>query len=101
MTIQNDQHLGTDPIKVSEPVGERNKRHARRAGLYVRAGVAVAAVIVLVALIAANTDSVTLHWVVGTTKAPLVWIIVVSALVGWIGGLVTAGIFHRRTRGPK
>jgi uncharacterized integral membrane protein len=96
-----DQQLGADPIKVTEPVGDRNRRHAQRARLYLRAGVAVLAAVIIIALIVANTRKVELDWVVGSGKASLVWIIIVSALVGWIGGLVTAGIFRRRTRGPK
>jgi uncharacterized integral membrane protein len=96
-----DQQLGTDPIRVSEPVGERNQRHAKRVRLYLRAAVLVVAVVVIVALIVSNTRKVELDWVVGSGQASLVWIIVVSALLGWIGGLATAVIFHHRTRGPK
>jgi len=96
-----DQPLGTDPVKVSEPVGERRRRHAKRAGLYARVVVAVVAAIVIIALIVANTETVEIDWIVGSGRASLVWIIIVSALVGWIGGLVTAGIVRRRTRAPK
>ncbi len=93
--------LGADPLKVSEPVGERNRRHAQRTRLYVRAVIGVLLAVAIIALIVANTREVELDWIVGSGRASLVWIIIVSALLGWIGGLVTAGIFRRRTRGPK
>ncbi len=93
--------LGADPLKVSEPVGERNRRHAQRTRLYARAIGAVVLLVLLVALIVRNTRKVELDWLVGSGRASLVWIIVVSALIGWVAGLITAGILRRRTRGPK
>src|SRR5205807_1967987 len=47
---------------------------------------AVALLIVLIALIAANTGSVRLDWVFGSTHASLVWIILASAVLGWLLG---------------
>ena len=38
---------------------------------------------VLIALIAANTQSTELNWVVGTSHASLVWIVFTTAVIGW------------------
>jgi uncharacterized integral membrane protein len=54
--------------------------------------------VILTALIAANTGDVKLDWVVGSTHASLVWIILVSAVLGWLLGLATSSVVHHRTR---
>jgi uncharacterized integral membrane protein len=58
----------------------------------------VALLVVLIALVIANTRQVKLSWVVGTGHASLVWIIVASALLGWLLGIVTSVVFRLRTR---
>jgi uncharacterized integral membrane protein len=83
----------------AEAPGQRARRHGKRAGLYVWACVLVALLVVLIALIAANTAAVKLDWVVGSTHASLVWIILASAVLGWLLGLATsAGVRHRTRR---
>lgn len=62
---------------------------------------AVAAVLLLafiVALVAANTRSVQLSWVFGEGNASLVWIIFLTAVAGWLLGLLTGALFRWRTR---
>ena len=56
---------------------------------------------VLVALVAANTRSTRLDWVVGSGSASLVWIIFVSAVLGWLIGLASSALFRWRTRRRK
>ena len=73
-------------------------RHRRRAKLYAWALLLAAFFVVLVALIVANTRKVKISWVVGSTRQSLIWIIIVAALLGWLAGLVTSLLFHRRTR---
>jgi uncharacterized integral membrane protein len=58
----------------------------------------VALLVVLVALIAANTHAVKLDWVVGSTNASLVWIILAAAVIGWLLGMVTSVVAAHRTR---
>jgi uncharacterized integral membrane protein len=41
---------------------------------------------------------VKLSWVVGTGHASLVWIILASAVLGWLLGIVTSVVFRLRTR---
>jgi uncharacterized integral membrane protein len=78
--------------------GDRLRRHSQRARLYGVAFALVALLVCLVALILANTRSVKLSWVVGDTNASLVWIILASAILGWLLGLATSIAFRRRTR---
>jgi uncharacterized integral membrane protein len=52
----------------------------------------------LIALAVANTRQVKLSWVVGTSHASLVWIILASAVLGWLLGIVTSVVFRLRTR---
>lgn len=92
MTVGGDGGTGT------EPRGQRLGRHGRRTRLYLWAIVLVAALVVLVMLIAANTRSVKLDWVVGSTRASLVWIILASAVLGWLLGITTSVVFRHRTR---
>ena len=94
----------TSPIEpdVDTPTGEtralRFARHGRRARLYAWVVLLVAALVVLVALVVANTRSVKLSWVFGSTHASLVWIILVAAIVGWLAGIATSILLRRRTR---
>jgi uncharacterized integral membrane protein len=96
--------LEADPTQVqpeSEPVErrrERLRRHGRRTGLYAWAFGFVALLVVLIALVVANTRQVKLSWVAGTGHASLVWIILASAVLGWLLGIVTSAVFRLRTR---
>jgi uncharacterized integral membrane protein len=84
---------GTD-----EGRGHRLRRQSQRARLYGVAFALVALLVCLVALILANTRSVKLSWVFGDTNASLIWIILASAILGWLLGLATSTAFGRRTR---
>src|SRR5689334_6960974 len=78
------------PTPMAEAPGQQAIRHVKRAGLYTWACVLVALLVVLIALIAANTGAVKLDWVVGSTHASLVWIILAAAVLGWLLGIVTS-----------
>jgi len=60
--------------------------------------VVVALLVVLVVLVAKNTRSVKLDWAIGSTHASLVWIILASAVLGWLLGIATSVVFRYRTR---
>lgn len=93
-----EDRLPRAPVRAAEPVRERRRRHARRQGLYIRAGLVVALVGVLIALVAANTSPVRIDWVVGTTDSPLVWIVFVSAVIGGLVASIGGALLRRRTR---
>ena len=77
-----------------EPVRRRSQT-----GLYVGAFTLVAIVVVLIVLAVANTPTaVELDWVFGSGRVSIVWVIVFSAILGWLVGLVTGALIRRRGR---
>jgi uncharacterized integral membrane protein len=80
---------------------DRLSRHGRRARLYTWAALLAAMLIVLVALIVANTRQVKVSWVIGDSHTSLVWLVIVPALLGWVAGVATSVLFRRRTRRPR
>ena len=76
----------------------RGIRYSHRTGLYVSLAVAIATVVFLILLIAQNTRRVKVDYVVGNTQARLVWLVIISAITGWVLGIVTAFLIRRRTR---
>ena len=85
----------TEPL---EPRGARLRRHGHRARLYAWACIVIGLLIIVIALAVANTRQVKLSWVVGTSHASLVWIILAAAVLGWIIGIATGVVFRLRTR---
>jgi uncharacterized integral membrane protein len=89
---------GAAPGSPDEPRGERVGRHIHRARLYTTAFAFVGLIAILIVLISVNTRAVKLSWAFGSTRASLVWIILVTAVLGWLLGITTAFAFRRRTR---
>jgi uncharacterized integral membrane protein len=85
----------TQPV---ETRGARLRRHGHRTWLYTWAFLLVSLVVVLIALILANTRQVELSWVFGDGHASLVWIILAAAVLGWLLGIATSVLFRFRTR---
>jgi uncharacterized integral membrane protein len=82
---------GTSP----EPV-----HSGSRVGLYARVFVLVALLVVLIALVVANTPgTVELSWVFGSGRVSIVWVIVLSAILGWLAGIVTGALIRHSTPG--
>jgi uncharacterized integral membrane protein len=86
-----------------QPVAQESRRdslrrHGRRTWLYTWTGALVALLVILIALVVANTRSVKVSWVLGSTRQSLVWIILVTAILGWLLGIVTGVVFRYRTR---
>jgi len=82
---------------VREPRRERLLRHARRVRLYSSATGIVALLVVLTLLISVNVRTVKIDWVVGSTRASLVWIVVAATVLGWLLGIATSISLRRRT----
>jgi uncharacterized integral membrane protein len=80
---------------------ERTRRHARRGLLYTWLVLGIAALVYLIALIVSNTRKVEISWAFGSGEASLVWIVVVTAIIGWVLGMATSIVLRRRTRGPR
>ena len=97
----NAETHASQPQPATEPVetrGARLRRHGHRTWLYAWAFILVALLVVVIALVAANTRQVKLSWVVGTGHASLVWIILAAAVLGWLLGISTSVVFGLRTR---
>jgi uncharacterized integral membrane protein len=90
-----EQQPETEPV---EPRGVRLRRHGHRAGLYAWACIVIGLLVLVIALAVANTRQVKLSWVVGTSHASLVWIILAAAVLGWLIGIATSIVFRLRTR---
>jgi uncharacterized integral membrane protein len=97
---------GQEPQERQEPEArveeesrrERALRYGHRTTLYATLVLGIVAAVLLILLIARNTRQVRLDYVFGHTKAGLIWLIVISAITGWVLGIVTAFLIRRRTR---
>jgi uncharacterized integral membrane protein len=98
-----DDALSVDgaPPASAETRGERFGRKARRTRFHAYAILTVALLVCVVALVVANTRQVELSWVVGSSSASLVWIILLLAILGWLLGIVRGALFRWRTRRPR
>ena len=77
---------------------DRALRYGHRTSLYASLVLGIAALVLLILLIARNTRQVRLDYVFGHTNAGLIWLIVISAVTGWVLGIVTSFLVRRRTR---
>ena len=89
------------PEPESESRFRRGIRYTHRTGLYASLVVAIAAIVFLILLIAGNTRRVKLDYVFGSTQTRLIWLVIISAITGWVLGIVTAFLIRRRTRWPR
>ena len=85
-------------VPVGESRSERTGRHLHHARLYTGAFAFIGLIVVLIVLISVNTRTVKLSWAFGSTRASLVWIILATAVIGWLLGITTGFAFRRRTR---
>jgi uncharacterized integral membrane protein len=86
---------------VEESRFDRGLRFGHRTALYVALIVAIGVLVFLVLLVAGNTHRVKLDYVLDETYARLIWLIIISAICGWVLGIVTSFLIARRTRGPR
>ena len=77
------------------------RRHAHRTRLYVYAILSAVLLVAIAALIIANTRTVTVSWVFGSTRQPLVWVVLATAALSWLLGILTSVLFRFRTRAPQ
>jgi uncharacterized integral membrane protein len=79
----------------------RGLRYTHHTSLYAALVALIVTIVYLILLIARNTRQVKVDYVFGDAKARVVWLIVVSALAGWVLGIATAFLLRRRTRAPR
>jgi uncharacterized integral membrane protein len=91
----------TTTAAVEETRFQRGVRYTHRTRLYATIVLMLVFGIYLILLIARNTRHVKLDYVFGSADARLIWLIVVSAITGWVLGLATSYLVRRRTRRPR
>jgi uncharacterized integral membrane protein len=89
------------PGPASESRGARAFRLTTRTGQYAALTVLLLAAIYLVLLVVRNTTKVKLDYVFGSGHAAVLWIVIVSAIVGWVLGIATSIVIRYRTRRPR
>jgi uncharacterized integral membrane protein len=87
-----------EPRYEDESRRNRAMRYGHRGGLYATLVIGIIAGVLLILLIARNTRQVKLDYVFGDTRAALIWLVIISAITGWVLGIVTAFLIRRRTR---
>ncbi len=86
------------PQYVDESRRDRALRYGHRGSLYGSLVIGIIAAVLLILLIARNTKQVRFDYVLGHAQTALIWLVVISAITGWVLGIVTAYLIRRRTR---
>jgi uncharacterized integral membrane protein len=86
---------------VDETRVRRGVRYGHRGGMYVALGIVIATVVYLILLIVENSRRVEVDYVFGSSRTRLIWLVIISGLIGWISGIATAYLIRRRTRRPR
>jgi uncharacterized integral membrane protein len=66
--------------------------------MYLHAIVIIVLLAAITALLLANRRTVRVSWVFGSTDQSVVWIVLVTAILGWFLGVFTSAWFRHRTR---
>jgi uncharacterized integral membrane protein len=94
---QGQENVG-QKLREEETRVQRSLRYGHRGGLYATVILGIVAGVLLILLIARNTRQVKVDYVFGHYQTALIWLVVLSAIVGWVLGIVTAYLVRRRTR---
>jgi uncharacterized integral membrane protein len=90
-----------EELREEETRWERSLRYGHRGRLYATLLLGILALVLLILLIARNTRQVKVDYVVGHSQTALIWLVVISAITGWVLGIVTAFLIRRRTRSRR
>jgi uncharacterized integral membrane protein len=85
----------------AETRGNRFRRIALEARLHAQAVAVVVLVAVLVALAASNTADVKVNWLIGSSRVSLVWLVLLTAVIAWVLGLLASVRFQWLTRARR
>lgn len=85
----------------AETRAERFRRNALQGGLHVYAVGVVVLVAVLIALAASNTADVKVNWLIGSSRVSLVWLVLLTAIIAWVLGLLASVRFQWLTRARR
>lgn len=84
-----------------ETRADRFRRIALQVRLHAQAVAIVVLVAVLVALAASNTADVKVNWLIGSSRISLVWLVLLTAIVAWLLGLLASVRFQWLTRARR
>ena len=90
-----------DPANQVETRAGRFRRNARQGRLHLYAIAVIVLVVALIALAATNTARVQVHWLFGSSRISLVWLVLAAAIIGWILGVLASVRFQWMTRPPR
>jgi len=88
-------------VPAAETRGAHFARKAHRTRLHIYALIAMLALVYVVALAASNTAHVKVDWVFGSSSVSLVWLVLFTAILGWLLGILITALSHWRTRAPR
>jgi uncharacterized integral membrane protein len=89
------------PAQTGETRRGRSRRMARRTRLHGYAVASVALFAFVIAIASANTARVKVSWLFGSSHVSLVWLVLATAILGWLIGLLTNTALSHRTRAPR
>ena len=91
----------SDQASGVETQADRRRRRVHQVRLQAYAIATVALVAVLIAVAATNTARVHVDWLLGSSRVSLVWLVLATAIIGWILGVLTSVRFQWLTRAPR
>jgi uncharacterized integral membrane protein len=94
----SEQERDESRLEEEESRLERTLRRSHPARLYAALVLGIGGIVLLILLIARNTRHVKVDYVFGSGQARLIWLVVISSIIGWVLGIVTAFLVRRRTR---
>jgi uncharacterized integral membrane protein len=95
---ESEREPEANAAHVEETRMQRGLRYGHRTGMYVSLVVALAVIVFLILLIARNTREVKVDYVIDDTQTRLIWLVIISAIAGWVLGITTSFLVRRRTR---
>jgi uncharacterized integral membrane protein len=91
----------TRPPSEGQSRTSRARHIARRTFVHGSTIAVVIVVVLLVILIVENTRSVKVGWIFGYSHVSLVFLVLFSAVLGWLLGIATGILVRRRLRTPR
>jgi uncharacterized integral membrane protein len=85
----------------TETAAQYSHRRALRGRLHGYVIATVALVAVLIALAASNTAHVKVNWLIGSSHVSITWLVLVTAIVAWLLGLLASARLDWLTRAPQ
>jgi uncharacterized integral membrane protein len=85
----------------TETRAARSHRKALRGRLHGYAIATVALIAVLIALAASNTAHVKVNWLIGSSHVSITWLVLATAIIAWLLGLLASARFNWLTRAPQ